>query len=302
MYEVNFTLAVRRCRMASRKGFQHVGQFLARYQQSALVASNFHPDLEFSLYQLRQEPSLTQYLGELGGSPTCLIEGYASHRNGGAVLRFLHECGAKNPSVEAFDLHDVQTAHSSVGWPEPSISVHVADACNLTEQFGTATRDIVLQDFLLNCAPPVDHLTILREAARVLRPGGLLIVSFTDWDCLVDHPSRTVSELEREFDLRWSDHAYCLGDLAGNRAPELLPLLAQSTVCHPSGEWLTWVCADTGHFEFYGPMQRTLHLFAAAEFELMVHRISAGVDANGLECTRHHCVCQRLDPASPLGG
>jgi ubiquinone/menaquinone biosynthesis C-methylase UbiE len=169
----------------------------------------------------------------------------------------------------------------------------VADACNLAEQFGTASQDMAFQDFLLNCAPPADHALILGEAARVLRPGGFLIVSFTDWDCLAERTTRTVADLRREFSLEWADHAYHLHALAGERTAELLPQLAQSAVAHPSGEWLTWICADTGHFEFYCSQARILSLLEAAGFELVVQRTSVGTDGNGLDCVRHHCVCQR---------
>lgn len=279
--------------MAVGKGFRHVEQFLAQYHQSALDVSRVHPDLEFSLHQLRAEPGISACLGSLGRSPACLIEGYSSPRNGGAVLRFLHDHGVNSPTVEAFDLLDVQTEHSNAGWSEPSITVHVADACNLVDQFPTASQDMALQDFLLNCAPPGDHPQILNEAARVLRPGGFLIVSFTDWSCLADRPTRTVIALEQEFSLSWSDHAYNLHDLAGDCVAELLPHLAQSAVVHPSGEWLTWICAGTGHFEYYCSRERTLALLAAAGFSLVVHRTSLGIDGNGLECVRHHCVCER---------
>lgn len=203
-----------------------------------------------------------------------------------------------SPTVEAFDLLDVQCEHPSAGWPRPSITVHIADACNLAEQFPTASQDVAFQDFLLNCAPPGDHAAILREAARVLRPGGFLIVSFTDWDCLAERPTRTVTELEQEFLVCWSDHAYHLHTLAGERAAELLPRLAQSVVAHPSGEWLTWICPDTGHFEFYCSQERILGLLEAAGFELIVHRTSLGTDGNELNCVRHHCVCQRGNAAS----
>jgi SAM-dependent methyltransferase len=279
--------------MTNGKGFRNVGQFLAQYQQSALVAANVHPDLEFSLHQLRGVPSVTQCLDSLGGSPTCLIEGYSSPRNGGAVLRFLHDHGVNTPVVEAFDLLDVQTVHPDAGWPQPAIAVHIADACNLADQFPTASQDMALQDYLLNCAPPVDHGQIMAEAARVLRPGGFLILSFTDWDCLAGRPTRTTANLEREFPLRWSDHAYNLHDLAGDEAPALLQQLTQSVVAHDSGEWLTWICADTGHFEFYFPRERVLELLEDAGFELVVLRTSQGTDSNGLDCVRHHCVCQR---------
>jgi hypothetical protein len=78
--------------------------------------------------------------------------------------------------------------------------------------FRSNTFDALLASELLECLPPRRHPLFLRDAARVLKPGGRLLLAHTDWDTQVwngtDKPlTRKMVHAFCDAKQPWMDHA-----------------------------------------------------------------------------------------------
>jgi hypothetical protein len=143
--------------------------------------------------------------------------------------------------------------------------------------------DLLLQDSLLNCAPHCLHQAIMAEAARVLRPGGLAMINFTDSGGLASHV-RTRHPLPGR-------RIYGLRDLP----PAMRDGISQGAVLLESDpDRLTLVTAPHGNFEFYFSCDHVARMFARHGFQPLLHRRWMGSDHHGNHCHRHLTLARRL--------
>lgn len=148
-----------------------LSHFLGRYHRPADQSPAQAPDLGYSLRHLASAPGLPDHLARLPSPCPCLIEGYAAPGNAAALREFLGGPDSRHVEVTAIDLYDLPATYDHLGLPLPLLRFVRADAARLRTTFPDASFDVVVQDFLLNCSPPVLAPRILAEVTRVLRPG-----------------------------------------------------------------------------------------------------------------------------------
>jgi len=151
---------------------------------------------------------------------------------------------------------------------------------------------VVVQDFLLNCAPAALHVPILREVARILSATGVALISFSDRSGVSHCPTMDAAEFQRRFGPPWQSDAYNLADMfpAGSLPNECLNELKDRVVHDPATGTSTLAIAPTGRFEFFRDAAVMLGLFAETGLVCLATDRSEGTDSQGLRCTRHRCL------------
>jgi SAM-dependent methyltransferase len=209
-----------------------------------------------------------------------------------------------------------------------------ADARSLADVLADAGFDLLVQDFILNCAPPSDAAALFCEAARVLRPGGLALLSFTDNTGLRDRPILTAEEIAARWGLAWdpacgalSELPARLGDPVGITASNhrlsseakvipteaVIPMgtleprrpafaregLIGRVVAGAAAGHCTYITAPDGRFEFFVAAEETFAALEAAGLQPVLAVQGTTRDYNGLACTRHRCLVRRGGPVGP---
>ena len=285
------------------KGYRDVSAFLATYFSDDTDEKASTPTLVTGLELLSREADFTKPLEALPHHPACLIQGYSAPGNAAAIRRFLGTLRRGNPRMTAIDLFDLPALYARLGIVLPEVDFRIADATRMPLDFGAGTFDLILQDFLLNCIPSSQSADLLTETARMLAPQGLALVHFSE---LLDAKAMPTCELEalpETYGVQWNDAAYQVADLASVGAGVWPPLLGGMVLTDRHGDPAIYVQPNSGHFEFFSPLNRTLALLAAAGLESVAEHHSMGTDSHGLLCRRHRYLLRHapsaLLPLSP---
>jgi hypothetical protein len=129
--------------------------------------------------------------------------------------------------------------------------------------------------------------------ARVLRPGGLFIVTATDDRHCDLTRALAPDELRARAGVAFSESAYCLRDLGPEAVEPLRERLCGVTVRLDGDGRCLFVTPPFGNFEFFAPHARTAALIEARGLTRAAATCSVGLDAHGFECRRWHCLYQR---------
>jgi SAM-dependent methyltransferase len=277
------------------RGYDAPWEFLSGYADPRRDPASAAPDLDASLRELHGLPRIDRWLRTLGSNPLCLIEGIAAPSNGAVLRRFLAAYGVSAPRIVAIDLINLAAFMRARHLAMTSMEFLVADASRLRGLFVDGSVDLVVQDFLLNCAPHGRHEPILREAARILRAGGLAIINFTDHRGVGRRPRLGREALASRYGIHLQDEAYCLRDLAGGdgRLARLRQELAGTLLPGPAPRTCTLVTPPHGNFEFYSPRSRIERLVRASGFKISGQRRSCGLDGYGNTCWRYRTLAQK---------
>jgi SAM-dependent methyltransferase len=273
-------------------------QFVARYAPNLsrgtvrLAEPPLVPTLTHSLAALGRLPGMAAALDRLGANRRCLLQGCTAPGNAVALRRFLGETGGGQVDITAVDLLDLPAIYARLGWPMPDMRFVRADARDLSARFPPDSFDLVVQDFLLNCAPPSHAPALLTAARHVLPRGGLLLLSVTDSTGLRDKPNLSAAEFERHHHVPWDPTARDLATLLPEqvRRAAALPALAGRAVMGPGDQQGTLITAPHGRFEFFVPIAETMAQLAQAGFEVLGRGQEQGRDDNDLHCTRWRCL------------
>jgi SAM-dependent methyltransferase len=230
----------------------------------------------------------------LGGDRHCLLQGCTAPNNAAALQRFLSGSDGRHVDVTAVDLLDLPAIYARLGWPMSSMHFVQADARNLGTRFPPESFDMVVQDFLLNCAPPAEAPALLAAARHVLKPDGLLLLSVTDSTCLNGHSALSPTDFEAHCGTPWDPSARDIAAMLPDkrRRAALLPLLAGQVVADPTSHEGTLITAPHGRFEFFVPFARTMAQLAEAGFKVELRGQEQARDDNGLDCTRWRCLAR----------
>lgn len=212
----------------------------------------------------------------LGPVPRCLIEGCAVAGNVDTLFRFLMSQGIPRPDIHVIDLIDL----AGLGRTDPRARYAQADAGDLSRLFGDGSIDLLLQDHLMNCAPFAAYDGIIGEMARLLRPGGLAVVNYTDPGLFPEAAGHPLAS--------W------LGADQTLRGPALEALSPAQRLI-PVADGVMSVTLPFGNLEYFMPFDRLAERMAVAGLDLVELRISEGLDhtaedGDGLGCRRHHCL------------
>ena len=268
-----------------------IGQFVAPVPN----APGANPNVQRSLEHFVRLPELAPRLRRLPGSPTVLLQGYTDPRNAEALRCFLAGQVTGSPRLHALDLYDLPAVYGLLGFPPPDFEFHLADASDLHGHFTDGSVDVVVQDFLLNCAPAALHAPILAEVERILSEQGVALISFSDRSSVCPRPTMDPAEFARRFGRPWQPEAYNLADVfpSGALADGDLKGLGGSVVYDPQSGTATLTTEPTGRFEFFREAEVMLELFRQAGLVNLAMDQSDGVDSQGLRCHRYRCLLGR---------
>ena len=256
--------------------------FISRYRRAGRPGGAQAPDLQASLGELSRIHAGLGAQGRLPSPCRCLIEGYAAPNNARCLREYLAAIGVGDVDILAVDLYDLPSVYARMGCGVPPMRFQVADARDLRGIVADHSVDLVVQDFLINCMPSGDVPAVLREVTRVLAPGGLAFVSFTDDQCMADVLAIDPEACGRPMDIR--DRVLTPGGGVG------WDLFQGRRFRDPgTGAWV-FVTRPHGRLEFFSSLPQTLDALASAGLEVLGRSVSQGDDDHGLRCVRHRCI------------
>jgi SAM-dependent methyltransferase len=274
------------------KGYSEIMQMVMSYAVKGKDGGN--PTLSHSLDRFRQIPGLKKLLAGLRPEPLCLIEGYSTPGNAGALAEFLQEITGALARIETIDLYDLPHLYEVLGLPMPCMTYHIADAAHLEHLYPDGSVDLVVQDFLLNCIPASRHEPLMKEVGRVLKPGGIGIISFTSSESLDRNSAISTDELQARHRVAWNPLAYDLDGMEkSNPAENSLAHLTGKIVYHPATSEFIYIAAIGGRFEFFRSKDEMFSLFERNGLRMMSFDVARGSDDHGLVCTRYRCLLAR---------
>ncbi len=264
-----------------------IGQFVAPIPD----APGANPNVRRSLDHFARLPELGPRLRRLLGSPSVLIQGYSDPGNANALAQFLAREITGHPRLQVIDLYDLPAVYALLGFPAPAFEYRLADASDLRGVHEDSSVDVLVQDFLLNCAPSALHGPILREVARILSAQGVALISFSDQAGVGPRPTMDATEFQRRSGVPWCPGAYNLADMfpPGAFPPAMLGDVAGQVVLDPATGTSTLITA-VGRFEFFRDAEVILRLFQEAGLVNVATDRSEGVDSHGLNCRRYRCL------------
>jgi SAM-dependent methyltransferase len=278
------------------KGYSEIMQMVLSYAVEGKSAGN--PTLSHSLNRFRQIPGIKKLLAPLSSEPLCLIEGYSTPSNAGALAEFLHEINGSKARIETIDLYDLPHLYQVLDLEMPPMTYHIADAAHLESLYGDGAIDLVVQDFLLNCIPAARHEPLLKEVGRVLKPGGIGIISFTSSESLNLYSAISTAQLRKDRNVAWNTQAYDLDEMEKtSNAGASLAYLTGKLIYNPDTSEFIYVAAAGGRFEFFRSKDEMFALFEKNGLHRLSFDVSQGTDDHGLSCTRYRCVLVRQSPA-----
>jgi len=271
------------------KGYSEIMQMVLSYAVAGKTAGN--PTLSHSLERIRPMPEVKQHLTGLAKDPLCLIQGYSTPGNAEALRHFIHDNIGSFPRIETVDLYDLPHLYEVLDLKMPCMHYHIADAAHLDHLYRDGAVDLVVQDFLLNCIPASRHEPLLKEVSRILKPGGLGIVSFTSSEALELSSALSTVQLQTDHNLIWDSQAYDLAEMGkANASEDSLDYLMGKLVYHQLTSEFIYIAKAGGRFEFFRSKEEMLSLFEKCGLHLLCFDVSQGSDDHGLMCVRYRCI------------
>jgi len=270
--------------------------FVAKYVHSSAHFAPGIPALDSSLRVFDRMGEAREALAALRGRVSCLLQGYTAPQNVDALRRRLSKAGVALGDIVAVDLLDLPRIYDRLGVGMPDVDFLQGDACDLSARIADALFNIVIQDFTLNCLPPMMAPDLLREARRVLKADGFAMISFTDATGLCERPLLTASDAMKRHGVEWTPTMRGLMDAAGSAShfEELAAgLMGATLTCGEQGQ-LAFVTRPFGRFEFFAPAETTFDMLRDEGFHCARFHRSIGIDPAGLQCVRYRCLLRPI--------
>lgn len=257
-----------------------------RYLQDTAQFEPGHPCLEDSLLVHGKVLNISSHILALPNNSRCLIEGYTTPKNAEYLREFLNSYGVQEPSIIAIDLIDIPNIYQKMNITFPKVDFILADASDLRSVFKNEQFELVVQDFLLNCAPPRLHYSILSEVSRMLSKQGIALIQFST--LLERSLSNALTNDFINSAISTKVHSYSIH--------ELMPEFVQSSVefhgklfRHPDN-FYCYVTPDSGNYEFYRDQHQIFQDFKLNGLNLQNHTTVISTDSFGQNLMRHHCL------------
>jgi len=259
---------------------------------------NVTPNLGISLNRWDMLLDTNTLIDTIGISPLCLIEGCAIATNGKELREFLSKKGIVDPSIHAIDLSDVPKFYLSHGIEMPDVEFFQANAIDLSSLYDDSSVNLILQDGILNCSPPITHPAIMKEAHRILKPSGLVFSGFTELH-LDSHKSLTYSEIASKYKVPVNSNAANLASLLNSmeeisteQFEELRSDLSGMTIKDKENRYA--YVTKIGIFEFSVQLTQFQKLCKNIGFRIESVDISRGLDDNNIVCDRYRMIVKKI--------
>lgn len=215
--------------------------------------------------------------------------------------RLLKSLGANRISTTAIDISNgIFTDIEQSGLDEVTCLQRDARETSLPE----ASQDLNLRDHIGNCCPPAIDREIDREAARILKPGGIAVVNITTSDLLARSQARTVINFDQasglfgeEITRALQTEIYDLIDLK-RKFPMLNTELLRGKIIEiePNGSFVVFGEDEQGHGEWFRRLDDHILTWEQDSFEIIEIKTREGTDSHKppLECLRHNVILRKL--------
>ncbi|MEQ9260145.1 MAG: hypothetical protein RIG84_13745 [Roseovarius sp.] len=267
-------------------------QSVARYVPESPLFHPEAPTLTSSLAVFSEAPEFNASLSRLGQGASCLLMGSASPANVGALRKMLAANSVPDPEILVFDRLPIPRIYAEMGVEMPDAQFLQLDASTAAETLRGRHFDLIVQDFLLNCLPPVLAPAVLHSVRELIAPQGIALISMsTD-----AHPSNGAAEPVASalscWPDRWSSTAWSVADLARSEDEYdamCAHLVGRALIDEATGH-IVQVTSPSCQFEFFTPRVEMEQLFLSAGLKVTPVDISESVDYSGLACTRHRLI------------
>ena len=167
-----------------------------------------------------------------------------------------------------------------------------------------ASQDLNLRDHLGNCCPPAIDRGINKEAARILKPGGIAVVNITTSDLLARSQGRTIINFDQAVNLfgeeitrAFQTEIYDLIDLKRKFPMLNTELLRGKIIEIESNEsFVVFGEDEQGHGEWFRRLDDHISTWEQDGFEIVEIQTRQGTDGHKppLECLRHNVILRKL--------
>lgn len=267
--------------------------FAARYLLNTKQYSAQAPTLKMSLTAFDKASAFQWPIDITNTRPSCLIQGYTAPQNESDLRSFLASKLSNEINITAVDKMNLPVIYEKLGVEFPRIEFFQMDASELWSTLKSRHFDLLIQDFILNCAPLSKSRAIVTEGARLLKPGALAFISFTDNSNFLAKEALTPHTLLHNCGVRWNSNLTSLEQLLDHsqeaKVFDRQDLLGK-VIYDQALDHYTVITNPTGRFEYFAPLKETLSHFDEAGLRVL-HRVNLeSVDYSGLMCSRHHCL------------
>ena len=267
-------------------GYVQMDVVVRRYLQDKTKFVSGHPCLEDSLLVHDKALNISSYISALPINLSCLIEGYTTPKNAESLRKFLNSYSVDEPSIIAIDLLNIPDIYQKMSIPFPRVDFVLADASNLLSVFENEQFELVVQDFLLNCAPPRLHHSILSEVNRILSKQGIALIQFST---LLEQSRSNAIKSEFISDaISKKVHSYSIHDLQAESVQSSSELHGK-LFRHPDNFYF-YVTPDSGNYEFYRDQHQIFRDFKLNGLDMKNHTTVLAADSFGQSLMRHYCL------------
>jgi hypothetical protein len=263
-------------------------RLVARYVPSSPYFRADAPTLATSLAVFEASANFRTFVASRAPQIECLVQGYTAPSNAHALRAALVAQGVDHARIVAVDQLPLPDIYGQLGVAMPEIEFIQADACNLGDCLRGQTFDLVVQDFILNCLPPILAPELLRETRRHIKADGMCLISFSaDAQTPV---GRTISAASgfAGWPGGWTSWTTGLHHMARSEVEfeEMARRLMGLSVLDDKTGNITHVTDPSGQFEFFSLKQGVIGVIEAAGFAVSIVDASRAVDYNGVKCMR----------------
>ncbi|PIL21992.1 hypothetical protein P775_01460 [Puniceibacterium antarcticum] len=280
----------------SAEAIRHLADvhLVGRYLETSPDFCPDAPTLASSLSVFATSDHFVASLATFGSNLECLFQGYTTPTNADDLRKALLGRGIDNVQIFAIDQIPLPTIYQELGVDMPEIEFIQADACAIGDRLAGRKFDLIVQDFVLNCMPPVYIPALLQEARRHIKQQGICLISFSAGASKLLQCSAISATSQTDWPQELTATTRSLADLARSDAEfsDLAERWLGQTISNSKTGEVIQITSPSGQFEFFLSEAEVMCMIEAAGFEVFVANVSSAVDYSGLACSRYRVIAK----------
>lgn len=267
----------------------------------SIEVENRTPTVGVNVAHLARMPSVQALASEFSGrSLQVVVLGISTAEGPRDFQKLLKGLGANHISTTAIDISDGIFDEIQVSGLDEVVCLQ-KDARDTG--LPKASQDINLRDHIGNCCPPSIDRSIDKEAARILKPGGIAVVNITTSDDIHSSIGRNVIRFESLRNIVGNVVMQALqsGIYDLEEAKALFPDMdfemfrGQILEIEPNGSFVVFGEDKQGHGEWFRTIEDHEATWQNDGFEIVGMATRKGVDSHEppLQCVRHNVILRK---------
>lgn len=272
----------------------------------SIEVENRTPTVGVNVAHLATMASVQALGGEFGGKQVnTTILGISTAQGPRDFEKLLHGLGTGHVSTIAIDISDgIFKDIEESGLDDVTCLQRDARDTGV----GKESQDIVLRDHIGNCCPPEIDRAIDREAARLLRDGGIAVVNISTSDLLSKSEGRMImpfesvhqslgEEVVRALQTGIYDLAEIVQFFPHIKAESLRGVIVE---IEPGGSFVVFGEDEQGHGEWFRTLASHQKTWKEDGFEMVDIATREGMDSHEppLHCMRHNVILKKTNTSS----